>query len=364
MRHYEAIVLGAGGVGSAALWHLAQRGIRAVALDRFPPPHSYGSSHGQSRIIRQAYFEHPEYVPLVLEAYRLWDELSQHLDQPLYHQQGVLQIGPADGEVVAGVIQAAEQHNLSIDRLSPQEIETRWPTLRVPEDAIGVFESQAGYLLVEQCVDAHLHAALGAGAEVHSPVEVFSWQPGPPVSVQTSEGHYTADRLIITSGAWSGQLLEGLSLELTVLRKSLFWLTPDAGTLARLDGLPCFLFDLPDGVFYGMPPIDERGVKIAEHSGGQPVDDPLLVSRKVDPEDLQRVRDFTKQQFAAHSVCLYTMSEDGHFVVDRHPDHEHIVFAAGLSGHGFKFSSVLGQAMADIAMTGQTNLPVGFLKCR
>ena len=195
--HFEAIVLGTGGVGSAALWQLARRGCRVLGIDRFAPPHDLGSSHGQTRIIRQAYFEHPDYTPLLLEAYDLWSELAERVGRQLYHEVGVLQIGPPDGEVVPGVLRAAAVHRLHVEQISPTEIEQRWPVLRVPDGLVGALESRAGYLLVEQCVEAHLDVAREAGAELLNNVEVESWQPGPPVVVRTSVGEFAADRLVV-----------------------------------------------------------------------------------------------------------------------------------------------------------------------
>lgn len=371
MAHYDAIVLGTGGIGSAALDHLARRGCKVLGVDRFQPPHDRGSSHGQSRIIRQAYFEHPDYTPLLLKAYELWEELAQRVKRKLYHEVGVLQIGPPSGEVVSGVVRAAEKHKLSVEVLQSDDIEKKWPLLKVPTELVGVLESKAGYLLVEHCVDAHLTAAINSGAELQTQVEVQAWKPGPPVRLQTSVGELTADRLIVTAGAWASELLADLQLGFTVLRKSMFWCRSENDQSEAVGNFPCFLYELPEGVFYGMPPVDERGVKIAEHSGGQPVDDALRVSREVDAEDQRRVQAFLDAQLpwlasaiSEHATCLYTMSRDGHFVVDTHPDHSHIVYAAGLSGHGFKFAPILGQALTDLALDGKTDLPIGFLRRR
>ena len=368
---YDAIVLGAGGVGSAALCQLAARGANVLGLDRFAPPHDKGSSHGQSRIIRQAYFEHPNYTPLLLESYRLWSELTCQVDRRLYCEVGVLQMGPPDGVVVPGVLRSASEHDLDVAQLAPDEVQRRWPALSVPEGFVGVLESRAGYLFVEACVEAHLELARRAGAKLRCPVEVHSWQPGPPVRVQTTVGEFSADRLIITAGAWAGPLLGELGLALEVRRKSLFWYATNPRQESAHDDIPCFLYELPSGVFYGFPQLDERGVKIAEHSGGQAVDDPLRVDRGVNREEVERIEMFLGQHLpyvsrrrTDHAVCFYTMSPDEHFVVDRHPEHPHVVFAAGLSGHGFKFTPVLGQALAELALDGTTVLPIGFLALR
>jgi monomeric sarcosine oxidase len=358
-------------VGSAVLWRTALRGAKVLGLDRFAPPHDRGSSHGQSRIIRQAYFEHPDYTPLLLEAYRLWAELAECSGRRLYHEVGVLQIGPPEGIVVPGVLRAADEHGLRVEKLSPQDIQRQWPAYHVPDNLAGVLETRAGYLEVEVCVAAHLEQAVRAGAELRTDTEALAWDPGPPVRVRTSAGEFVADRLIVTAGAWAGPLLADLGLELNVLRKSLFWYAVDPGQPAAHDRTPCFLYELPEGVFYGFPRLDERGVKIAEHSGGQPLDDPLRVDRKVNREDGKRVEAFVTDYLPCvtarrtdHAVCLYTMSPDEHFFVDRHPVHPHVSFAAGLSGHGFKFAPVLGEALTELALDGATDLPIGFLGLR
>lgn len=369
MNTYDAIVLGAGGVGSAALYELARRGVRAVGIDRWQPPHDRGSTHGQTRAIRQAYFEHPDYVPLVQTAYRLWHELEERAGRQLFHRIGVLEMGPADGVVVPGVLQAAEQHGLDVEQFTACEIKRRWPGLRLPHELTGVFDPHAGYLLVEDCVEAHLAAAQNAGAELRTNVEVLGWKVNDhEVRVETSAGPMEAGCLVVTAGAWAGRLLSDLNLELSVLRKSLFWFAAPDADYDVPSGLPVFLFELPHGVFYGFPKLDDRGLKIAEHSGGRAVEDPLTVDRTIDAEERRRLADVVaahlpgvSQHVTGHVVCLYTMSPDENFMVDRHPAHPNIVFAAGLSGHGFKFSPALGRALADLALDGSTDLPTGFL---
>ena len=375
---YDAIVLGAGGVGSAALWQLARRGLRVLGIDRFAPPHGEGSSHGQTRIMRQAYYEHPDYVPLLLECYRLWEELEALSGQQLKVETGLLEVGPRDGIVVPGVLAAARRHGLAVEELTAAEIESRWPGFRVPQnqspDISGVFESRAGYLQVEECVAACLAEAKRHGAELLINAEVYDWHAGDDIVVRTAAGDFRANRLVITAGAWAGPLLRNLGVPLEVRRKPLMWYEPrDASTAAAsltsaANGFPCFLFELPHGIFYGFPAIDERGIKAAEHSGGEPVADPLAVDRQLHATDHGRVDQFLNAHLPSvrtpcreHAVCLYTMSPDEHFIVDRHPDDPRVVFAAGLSGHGFKFTPVLGQALAELATAGVTSQPTAFL---
>jgi monomeric sarcosine oxidase len=368
MERFDAIVLGTGGIGSSALFHLARAGARVLGIDRFHPPHDRGSTHGQTRVIRQAYFEHPDYVPLLVESYRGWHELEQLTKRKLFYPVGLIQAGPADGVVIPGVLRAAAMHQLPVERLTAREVRRRWPGLRIPDELIGAFEPAAGYLLVEDCVQANLDAACAAGAQLMFGVEVDSWRAEPhEVRVRVKQGEIAAERLVIAAGAWAASLLSDLKVVLPVRRKSLFWFATDSNVYS-VGSCPVFLFELPNGVFYGFPKLDERGLKIAEHSGGQVVENPLAVNRSVDPDDQRRLVEVLDRylpgvthRITDHSVCLYTMSPDENFVVDCHPVHPNVVFAAGLSGHGFKFAPVLGRALAELALEGGTELPIGFL---
>ncbi|HEV3022221.1 MAG TPA: N-methyl-L-tryptophan oxidase [Pirellulales bacterium] len=367
---YDAIVLGTGGVGGAALCHLARRGARVIGLDRFDPGHDRGSSHGVTRIIRQAYYEHPDYVPLVLRAYELWAELSRQCGIALVSEVGLLQVGPPDGEVLGGVLASAARYGLDVERLEARAILARWPGFRVGDALAGVFERRAGFLRVEACVMAHVAQAVAHGAQLRVGCQVQSWRAdGAGVVVDTSQGRFAAGALVIAAGAWAAEMLDGLGLAFEVRRKPVFWFA--GGAEYRAEHCPCFLFETSSGIFYGMPQIDEWGVKAAEHTGGAVVDDPSALDRRLDPADQSRVENFLSAHLprvvagpTRHSVCMYTMTRDAHFVVDRHPLHPQVVFAAGLSGHGFKFVPVLGEALADLATTGQTPLPIGFLSCQ
>ena len=365
---YDAVVLGTGGVGSAALCHLAQRDARVLGVDRFIPPHDRGSSHGQTRIIRQAYFEHPDYTPLLLEGYRYWSELEQQIGRQLYHEVGVLQVGPPNGVVVPGVLRAAEQHGLQVEQLAANEIEQRWPGLRVPESLTGVLETQAGFLKVEECVQSHLEVAQQAGAELLCPVEVQGWEGTDLIRVQTSDGEVLTKWLIVTAGAWVCDLLSDIGIEFEIRRKSLFWYATETDSYSTENNFPGFLFELPEGVFYGFPQIDEQGLKLADHSGGRLMVDPLQVDREVDKDEQKQIEKFLSDYFPEvsnkcknHATCMYTMTPDEHFLVDRHPENENVIFAAGLSGHGFKFAAVLGKVLADLTLDSGTELPIDFL---
>jgi sarcosine oxidase len=369
MTRYDAIVLGTGGVGSAALFHLARGGARVLGIDRFEPGHDSGSSHGQSRLIRQAYYEHPSYVPMVLRAFQLWHELEQLSGESFYNQVGLLQIGPPEGEVLSGVRASARLHNLGIEELSASESQDRFPGFRVPDGCQATFERRAGYLLVEECVIAHAEQARRLGAELHSGETIHRWRAnGAGVVVETDRAHYAADRLVICAGAWAGHLLGDLGIPFQVRRKPLYWWRTRGDAYWADRGCPGFLYDLPTGCFYGVPQIDRSGVKVAEHTGGAVVTDPLNVDRGIVLADRQRVADFVADYLSdattdcvQQTVCMYTMTPDAHFVVDLHPRHPQVAFAAGLSGHGFKFTCVLGEVLAELVIEGRSKLPIEFL---
>lgn len=368
-EHYNCIVIGIGGVGSAALCHLASRGLKTLGIDRFGRAHDSGSSHGETRIIRLAYFEHPHYVPLLHHAYTLWAELSQAAQEKLYHEVGVLEIGPPDGEVIPGVLRSARDHSLEVEELDRDTATARFPGLRIPPGSMAVFERQAGYLRVEACVEAHLRIAERHGAEIRTHQAVNEWRAdGAGVTVQAGNDRFTADRLVITSGAWASSVLDELNLPLKILRKSMFWYATDSPHHTAAQGFPGFFYEEPEGMFYGFPASGSGGLKVAEHSRGHPLTDPLSVDRDVDPGEQRRIEAFlhrnlagVSRQLLRHATCFYTMTPNGNFIVDRHPEHPQVCFAAGLCGHGFKLTSVLGEVLSDLAQTGATKHPVEFL---
>lgn len=372
MTTADVIVIGLGGVGSAAAWHLAHSGLRVLGFDRFDPPHDHGSSHGQSRVIRKAYFEHPNYVPLLQAAYLAWNELEQASAQSLYFPVGLLEVGPVDGVIVPGILASAAEHQLPIERLDAAEIHARWPGVRIAEGDVGLFEAEAGYLLVEACVAAHLQVAAAAGAVLRFNERVVSWNAdGDQVRVTTNQGEYQAARLVIAGGPWADQLLAELQLPLRLLRKDLYWYVGGATDYRAASGMPTFLFETPAGYYYGFPEIDHRGLKVARHDGGTPLASADELTREIDIADQTLVERFLATHLprsmgtlAEHATCIYTMTPDEHFVVDRHPEHPQVALAAGLSGHGFKFASILGRILAELATDGKSSLPIDFLSLK
>jgi sarcosine oxidase len=369
---WDCVVIGVGGMGSAACAELARRGVRVLGLEQHAAAHDRGSSHGESRIIRQCYFEHPDYVPLLLRAYDQWRRLESESGRALYYETGLLISGTSDGEAIRGARLAADQHRLSLDDLTPAEVARRFPIFRPLADHVQVFERNAGYLLVEECVRAHWEIARKNGATLLEDEPVLDWTPaGSQVVVRTSRREIRTDKLVITAGAWTTQLLQSLKLPLRVVRKVSGWFPMTTAGVARSAGMPTWYFELPGAAFYGFPPLDDRTIKAAEHTGGQPVGDPSTLDREVRPTDLTSLETFVSavlpdasSQPEKTSVCMYTLSPDHHFLIDRHPEHPQVVFAAGFSGHGFKFCPVIGEALADLATSGRTDLPIDFLSLR
>lgn len=361
---FDCIVLGAGGFGSGALYHLARRGVRALGLERFGIAHDRGSSHGRTRIIRKAYFEHVDYVPLLFRAFDGWQQLEHETGKQLYHEVGLLIVGPAAGPAVSGALLAAQRHDLRVERLSAAEAHRRFPAFQIPDELTAVVEHEAGYLAVEDCVIAHLEQAQQRGAVLKTQETVLDWNSdGATVRVRTDKGEYEAPRAIFTAGPWTSQLLSELNLPLRVLRKLVFWHPVPAGTPTH----PGFFVETPRGDFYGFPPADGL-LKIGEHTGGAEVEDPTAVDRTLQPGDHPPVAEFLREflpqaapEPVDHSVCLYTITPDTHFIIDRHPEYPNVAFGAGFSGHGFKFTGVLGEALADLILDGRTDLPVDFL---
>jgi sarcosine oxidase len=381
-RQHDVIVLGCGGIGSAALSHLAGRGLKVLGIDRFHPPHDLGSSHGETRIIRKAYFEHPDYVPLLQRAYQLWDELTertaesarQHTAYPaLLERCGLLAAGSLTGEVIPGVIESAARHRLPVERLEPAETQRRFPMFSIPNDLCVIFESDAGFLWVERCVEAHLQDAKRRGARLLTgkPVTEIQYTPD-SVRVRTDDTEFSAGALVVTAGPWTAQLLPDYGRHIEIRRKLLFWHPVNLPIWSDLSRAPGYMIEHPvtKRMFYGFPSIDGATVKVAEHTGGGPVSDPTLVNRQVLPDEGNAVSEFVTSHLRGSSgtavrsaVCMYSMTPDGHFLIDR-MDSAPIVVAAGFSGHGFKFSSVMGEVIADLVQTGRSRWSIDFLSAR
>lgn len=371
---FDCIVLGSGGIGSSALLVAAQKGWKVLGIDQFGPAHNMGSSHGQTRMIRTAYFEHPNYVPLVKQAFAHWDELQSELSLPLLRRTGLLQVGYEEGEVIQGVIKSAADHALPVERLTSKQVLEKYPLLKPNDDHVAIYEENAGFLRVEKCIATMLKLAKDAGAEYAPNTQVTHWQEESDgtYTVVTDKDKYRTRKLIVAAGAWSQDLLSSLSLPLRIVRKQQLWIQSDRVDGHVETGFPCFFFETEGrDWFYGVPAIDKLGMKLGEHTNGTVVDSPSELNRDLRDEDVEGFKafidqhlDFGRYRPIYHSVCMYTYSPDEHFIVDRHPEHEGVVFAAGMSGHGFKFAPVLARQLVDL-LDGEGGQPeMEFLKLR
>ena len=370
---YDVIIAGLGAMGSAAAYHLASRGQRVLGLDAHAPGHTRGSSHGETRIIRLSYFEHPSYVPLLRRAYALWRELEQRAQTDLLRLTGGLYLGPPGSELVAGARRSALQHDLAHELLGESELRRRFPQFQASEDTVSLYETDAGFLRPERCIESHVRLAAAHGAELRHGEPLTSWRPdGGGVEVTTPAGNYRAGRLVLATGAWLGRHLagsDGERLPLRVERNVPFWLRPTADPDAFApDRFPVFIWDTPGGHFYGIAHVEWPGVKVARHHTGE-YGDPDEIERTPRPADERPVRTFVREHLPALNgpveqrlVCLYTLTPDGHFVVDLHPEHPQVAIASACSGHGFKFASVVGELLADLATTGRTDPAADFLR--
>jgi sarcosine oxidase len=357
---YDVAIAGLGAMGGAAACHLARRGRRVIGFDRFAPPHDLGSSHGETRIIRVAYFEDPRYVPLVLRSWELWQELERDAGEPLLERTGGLMIGAPDGVLVRGALASAETHALEHRVLDSATLAREFPAHRPSDGDVAVWEPLAGVLTPEAGVGAHLEAARAAGATLHVNEPVESWEPdGEGVSVRTARGEYRAAQLVLAAGAWLGRLLPGLAPSLRVTRQPLFWFEPNSDAQAYdAVGFPIFIREHQRGRFiYGFP-LRNGKLKFAIHLEGE-VCDPDTVRRTVDPSEVEALRAILDRCLPGAagpcvrtSVCLYTTTPDEHFRVARHPGHPAVLVASCCSGHGFKFAPAIGEILADL-VTGR-----------
>ncbi len=366
LKAFDTIILGLGGMGSAAAFHLSKRGKRVLGIDQYTAAHDRGSSHGASRIIRQAYHENPAYVPLVQRAYELWEQLERDSGRNLLQLTGGLMVGPPGSAVVEGTLASAIEHNLPYQTLDARELKRRYPILNPRPDETAVYEVRAGFLRPELCVRAHLEHAEKHGADLHFEESVVAWraESSGGVEVTTNRSSYTAERLIVAPGAWASALLPGLQVPFDVRRHVMCWFDPLGGIEPFLpEKFPIYLWEAgPHDVFYGFPATDGAadGVKVAMHSGGDPCT-AASVRREIADADIKEVRTHLARFIPSlngpllqAAACMYTLTPDEHFILSLHPDHPQVAIAAGFSGHGFKFTSVVGEILADLATTGRT----------
>jgi sarcosine oxidase len=363
---YDAIVLGVGGVGAAATYHLASRGLSVLGLERYDVPHARGSSHGITRIIRLAYYEDPAYVPLLRRAYDLWHRLETTHPSRLLHRIGSISAGPEEGAVIPGVRRSCAEHSIPNTELSASELRERYPGYRLPSDHVAIHQADGGYLLSEEGIVAHVEAAHRDGATIRARETVESWAANESgVRVETDRGEYTAERLVVTAGAWAASQLPELAGLLVPERQVLGWFQPSSPELFAPENFPVFVHEAEEGHFYGFPVVSVPGFKLGRYHHRGETGSPEDLRREPDWEDERLLREYTERYFPEAagptmrlSPCMFTNTPDGHFLVDTHPNHGNVVIGAGFSGHGYKFASVLGEVLADLTIEGESAQPI------
>jgi sarcosine oxidase/N-methyl-L-tryptophan oxidase len=361
----ETIIIGAGAMGMAAGYYLANQGKKVLLIDAFDPPHTEGAHHGETRIIRHAYGEGEQYVPLALRAQELWNDLEKMSDKKLFLQTGVLNAGAPDSSYMKNVIKSAQTHSLPVETLAAREINEKWPGFAVSDDFIGCFEKNSGVLMVEECVRAYRQLALKHGAILKTNSTATSIHAAESsITVKTEDETWTGETLIVTAGKGTGPILSalGLKLPLQPVRKTFSWFTADEDVY-RAGQFPAFAIDDSHAgeMYYGFPSIVGAGVKIGRHDGGHPVQpEEKLAAFGAFPDDDRDVKGFAgrfmsqKMKMKYGKTCVYTNTPDSDFIIDRHPDLKNVFIACGFSGHGFKFASVVGEILSQLATEGKT----------
>jgi len=369
---YDAIIIGIGGMGSATACQLAQRGQRVLGLEQFNIAHEMGSSYGVTRIIRLAYYENPAYVPLLRRAYELWDRLEKGAGAKLFYNTGSIDAGPEDSQVFAGSLESCRVHDLPHRVLTSAELTDAYPGYRLPPETMAVFQPQGGFLTPERCIEAYTAAAEAHGAEIHTGERVLDWEPTPDgVRVHTARGTYEADKLILTSGAWVGKLLPELAPVAVPERQVLIWTALKRPEFFTPERFPVFNLLVEEGRFYGFPQFQVPGFKYGMWHHLNQVVDPDTMDRATHPEDEALLRTLAERYFPdaagatlAMKACMFTNAPDEDFILDTHPNYPQVVIGSACSGHGFKFCSVVGEILADLAMKGETAHEIGFLRLK
>ena len=359
---YDVIVIGVGGMGSAACYELSRRGARVLGLERFDIPHAMGSSHGVTRIIRLAYYEDPSYVPLLKRAYERWRALERDAGERLLHITGSIDASHADGAVFGGSLTSCQLHGLDHEVLTGTELNARFPGFHLPDDHLALLQPDGGFLLSERCIVAHVELAIDAGAHIHARERVLGWESTDGgVTVTTDRGRYRAAKIIVSPGAWVGEIVPDLLPIVKPERQVLAWLQPARRDIFLPERFPVFNLAVDEGRYYGFPLFGIPGVKLGRyHHLGETIDSEAW-DREPNRADETIIREFA-ERYVPDAVgpamtltsCIFTNTPDEHFIIDLLPGDERVVVASPCSGHGFKFCAVVGEILADLAVDGST----------
>lgn len=361
-NRFDTIVVGVGAMGSAACYHLARRGQRVLGLERFDIPHAMGSSHGVNRIIRLAYYEHPSYVPLLRRSYALWRELEQGFGEQLLFITGSIDASEGDSWLFEQSRLSCELHQLPYEMLTNTELRERYPAFHLPDGHLALLQPEGGFVASERAIVAHVEGALEFGAEVHGREAVVGWELTPDgVAVETTRGRYEAAKLVLSAGAWMGELSPDLAPLLNPERQVLAWFQPTTPALFKPALFPVFNLAHGEDRLYGFPIYGNPGFKFGRYHHRHQLVSPETMDREPDAEDEALLRQLAGRYFPegvgptlALRTCIFTNSLDEHFIIDTLPGEQRVVVASPCSGHGFKFASVIGEIVADLAMAGST----------
>lgn len=353
---FDAIVVGAGTMGTAAAWAFAKRGLRTLVIEQFTHVHTMGAHGGDTRIFRHAYAESPDYVPLVRRADELFQELNRETGIEVLVRTGGLELSAPGHTHVELARESADEHGIPYEWLTPAEVRDRWPMVRVPDDWRALFSPVGGVVKTDNTLRALMQVARANGAVLHENEKVTSWGADATSAwVTTDKWTYHSAKLVIASGGWAPIVLQDLGLPIHILRKTLWWLEVENPGLFTPDRFPCFIADQPLGEIYGFPVFDANGLKVADHSGGNPTTADTA-DRTARDEEAAHIVEAAQLLFPGVTgkilrsvVCLYAMTPDHHFIVDRHPAYPHVAIGAGFSGHGFKFTPAVGEALVQLA---------------
>ena len=362
VKHFDSIVVGVGGMGSSAVYNLAKRGQKVLGIEKFDVPHSEGSSHGVNRIIRLAYYEDSSYVPLLRRAYEMWSEIETIAKEQLLYKTGSIDTAPSGHELFEGSLQSCLEHDIPHEILNYRQINERFPGYEMPPGHMGLYQKDGGFVLSERAIVAYVNAAVTEGATIQARETVLKWEPeADGVRVFTDRSEYTADRLVITAGAWTAGMLPSLEELAIPERQVLAWLQPEEPSVFTPEVFPVFSAFFEEGRYYGFPVFGIPGFKIGRYHHLEEVADPDNVERNVTQEDEDVLRAASARYFPKANgtimtlkTCLFTNTPDEHFIIDTVPGYPQVAVAAGFSGHGFKFASVVGEILGDLSINGKT----------
>lgn len=364
-------------MGASTCYHLAKQGLRVLGLEQYGIPNKLSSHHGQTRIIRKAYGESPEYVPLLRRAYANWQALEQETGCRVYYQTGLVYFGLPESPFLQTVLESSARFGIPLNRLEAAERARRFPQFKLPDGFLMLEEPEAGFLVPERCIELLARQAKVRGAVIHSQEPVLEWRSqANGITVNTSRGTYRARKLVVTAGPWAGKLLPELAGNLQVTRQALAWIRPKKAEDYGLGQFPCWMYEEGGASYYGFPILPEGefgasdGLKLGLHYPGDPVDDPAQVKRETGPADTQPLMAFLNDclpgvqgELANTNICMYTNTPDTDFILDFLPGHgQNVVIGCGFSGHGFKFASAVGEVLANLAVDGKAGLPIHFLR--